>query len=155
MAEENVNVENSENTENNTQNQALERQKRVDALLSNKELKDLLIQKLLDGGHMSKGRAPNDTNTERASLSTQNPYYGNWSAFPAQFAFAPFPTPPPWAPFQPHQRLLHRWTIHSLSNCPSKVPQVRRANLIPHVCRAKGRRRRIMWIYWMKENPSS
>ena len=67
MAEENVNVVNNDNTENNEQNQLLERQKRVDALLSDKELKDLLIQKLLDGGHVSKGTTPNNTNTERMS----------------------------------------------------------------------------------------
>ena len=34
MAEENVNVVNNDNTENDEQNQLLERQKRVDALLS-------------------------------------------------------------------------------------------------------------------------
>ena len=99
MAEENVNVVNNNNAKNDEQNQSLERQKRIDALLSDKELKDLLIQKLLDGGHMSKGTTPNDTNAERM-LSTQNPGYGNWPAFPTQFAFAPFLTPPPWAPFQ-------------------------------------------------------
>ena len=99
MAEENVNVVNNDNTENDEQNQLLEKQKRVDALLSDKELKDLLIQKLLDGSHVSKGTTPNDTNAEQMS-SAQNPGYGNWPAFPTQFAFAPFPTPPPWAPFQ-------------------------------------------------------
>ena len=99
MAEENVNVVNNNNTENDEQNQLLERQKWVDALLSNKELKDLLIQKLLDGGHVSKGTTPSDINAERTS-SAQNPGYGNLPTFPTQFAFAPFPTPPPWAPFQ-------------------------------------------------------
>ena len=64
MAEENVNVVNNDNPENDKQDQSLERLKRVDALLSDKELKDLLIQKLLDGGHVSKGTTPNDTNAK-------------------------------------------------------------------------------------------
>ena len=121
MAEENVNVEKSENTENDTQNQVLERQKQVNALLSDKELKDLLIQKLLDGGHVSKGRAPDNINTKQVSLSTQNP---NWPAFPVQFAFAPFPTLPPWAPFQPPPAAVTLLDNPQPLQSPLKIPQV-------------------------------
>ena len=49
MAEENVNVENSKHGTNNECEQSLEREKRIDALLSDK---GLLIQKLVDGSHV-------------------------------------------------------------------------------------------------------
>ena len=98
MAEENANEENNEHVMNNEREQLLEREKRVDALLSDKELKELRIQKLVDGGHVAKGTSPNNTDANQASTH-QNPVYGNWSAFPTQFPFVLLPTTPFWGPF--------------------------------------------------------
>ena len=56
MVEENVNTENNEHVMNNERKQLLEREKYIDALLSDKELKELLIQKLVDRAMWQKGQ---------------------------------------------------------------------------------------------------
>ena len=68
--------------------EAQERQKQI-TLLSNSTLRDLLIQKLAEGGHMARQNAHNqqkDTN-----MPGVNPFgSGGWLSFPAQLPFLPF-----------------------------------------------------------------
>lgn len=54
MAEENVNAENNECITNHKLEQSMEWEKCFDTLLSNKELKELLIPKLVDGSHVAR-----------------------------------------------------------------------------------------------------
>lgn len=58
ITEENINTENNKHVTNNKSKQWLKQEKHVDAMLSDKELKKLLIQKLVDGSHMAKGTTP-------------------------------------------------------------------------------------------------
>lgn len=84
MASDSVN-----NSERTTDNERLtERDEQVSQLLDDKDLRDLLIQRLQDGGHVAKKVA---TANETASFSTP------WPPPPGQFFF-PFPSMPFWGP---------------------------------------------------------
>ena len=65
--------------------EAEERNKRVSELLDDKDLHELLIQKLQDGGHVAK----NPTGEGMGP--------GAWPQFNGQFPYFPFP-PPYWGP---------------------------------------------------------
>jgi len=69
--------------------EAQERKKQISALLGDSTLRDLLIQKLTEGGHVARQNAPNqqkDTNMPGVNLFGS----GGWPSFPAQLPFLPF-----------------------------------------------------------------
>ena len=68
--------------------EAEECNKRVAELLDDKDLHELLIQKLQDGGHVAK------------NLTGEGMGAGAWPQFNGQFPYFPFP-PPHWGPTTP------------------------------------------------------
>ena len=66
-----------------------ERKKQISALLSDSNLRDSLIQKLTEGGHVTKQNTPNQKND--GIMLGRNPFgSGGWPAFPVQFPCIPF-----------------------------------------------------------------
>ena len=118
MAEENVNTENNKHITNNKREQALEKDEFVGVLLSDKELKELVIHKLVDGGHMAKGTTPNNTDTNHAATH-QNPTVATGTGQPFLYSFhsSPFHF---GDPFTHHQRLspLQATLNPQLTYCP-------------------------------------
>ena len=76
--------------------QTMERMKRVSALLADKNLRDLLIQKLSDDGHVPKGTTWNNVEIATGRSPSGS---AHCSAVPPQFPFMPFPAAPFWGPF--------------------------------------------------------
>ena len=91
--------------------EAQERDKQVSALLSDSVLRDLLIQKLAEGGHVAKqGSSPQQISDNRGDNQGDNrgdtrgdntpggnPFSGvGWPAFPMQFPYVTFPAHPAW-----------------------------------------------------------
>jgi len=77
-----------------------EREKQVSTLLSDSTLRDMLIEKLTEGGHVAKQDTPNQQK-DRFNQSG-NPFgSGGWPNFPMQFPFYPFPHPAWGSPHNP------------------------------------------------------
>ena len=70
--------------------EAQEREKQISALLGDSTLRDSLIQKLTEGGHVTKQNTPNQK--KDGSMPGGYPFgSGGWPAFPVQFPFVPYP----------------------------------------------------------------
>ena len=77
-----------------------ERDKQVSTLLSDSTLRDMLIEKFTEGGHVAKQDAPNQQR-DRFNQSG-NPFgSGGWPNFLMQFPFYPFPHPAWGSPHNP------------------------------------------------------
>ena len=86
----------SKNTENSMPFQAemdqLGREKLVSDLLGDKSARDLVIEKLKEGGHMVKEPVTNGAGGYVFPMpSGSNAGSRTWPAFPMQFPFVPFP----------------------------------------------------------------
>ena len=72
-----------------------EREKQISTLLSDSTLRDSLIQKLTEGGHVTKQNTSNQK--KDGSMLGGYPFgSGGWPAFPVQFPFVPYPVHPAW-----------------------------------------------------------
>lgn len=98
--------------------QASERERRVAVLLADKDLKDLLIQRLSDDGHVLNGTTQNNVKTTTGQMPAGN---AHWPAFPTQFPFMSFPANPFWGPF--HTSPVSGTGMNNPPGISRKVPQ--------------------------------
>ena len=118
------------NNPTETDEQVAEREKCISTLLADKDLRELLIQKLTDGSHVTKGITRDSTSNVETATGQIPTGSTNWLAFPTQFPFMPFPATLFWGPFHTspvsgaetsNPPEISRQTLHS-SACLSGQP---------------------------------
>ena len=93
--------ESQDNTCHDLDGGVSEREKQVSALLSDLSLRDLLIQKLTEDGHVAKQNSSTQQNPPIQQNGGGTPggnqfSAGGWTALPVHFPFLPFLTHPAW-----------------------------------------------------------
>jgi len=92
-------AEDTVNSPIKTDRQATERERRVSALLADKDLRVLLVQKLKEDGFIPKGTTWDSMKGVKTATGQIPTSGANWPAFPTPFPFMPFPAAPFWGPF--------------------------------------------------------
>ena len=102
-----------------TDGQAAEWEKHISVLLADKNLRELLVQKLKEDGLILKGITRNSTKGVQTATGQIPTSGANWPAFQMLFLFMPFPAAPFWG-------LFHTSTLPVVSAGVSNPPKISR-----------------------------